>query len=104
MTRRVSPAGLISLGFQAIDFDHTAVAVGLNSTTQEAEMLHLSVETGSARYRLDGTDPEPSTGVLLAAGDHWFERVGEPANLKLIDAASTSTVQIMAYKNAGGGR
>ena len=103
MTRRIAPAGLISLGFEELTLADST-AVGLNSTNGSAEALHVSVETQAVRYRADGTDPALTTGVLLATGSHWLEAVGEPAKFKFIQSTGSATVSIMAYKNAGGGR
>lgn len=94
--QRVRIAGLTAVGFQTITCANST-AVGLNSTMQAAHVLELSVETNSARFRADGSDPTRNTGVLLAAGVHTLS--GYPAAaLKFQRSTGTSKISIMGFK------
>ena len=98
-------AGLIPQAFQT-DSLSNSTAVAINSTVRAAEVdtLHFSVETNDVRYRVDGTDPTLTTGVLLQKdNDYWFYGYDNTANFKFQRTTGTALVQIMGYKTAGGG-
>lgn len=107
MTQRVFHAGLIPVGFQKSTLSNST-AVSLNSTVRggDANVLHVSVETQSVRYRTDGTNPTLTTGVLLtaAAGPYWFYGWNGTSSFKFIRATGSAVVSIMAYKQAGSNR
>lgn len=100
MTRRVSPAGLLSQGFQKITTNSTAT--GLNTTCSLGSAILLSVETQSARVTFDGSTPAASTGVLLtaAASPYFFDVRGSA--IKIARAAAGAVVQVQAFRRAGG--
>lgn len=97
---RNAPAGLVAKGYQKITTNSTVQT--LNSTCIGATTVLLSVETQSARIRLDGGTPAVSTGILLTAANspYWFEGINSN-NLKITGAASGSVINVMAFKRVG---
>ena len=58
------------------------------------------METQSARYRMDGTAPTATTGVLLIAGRYRLDGFNGTSALKFIGAASGSVINVQGYKVA----
>jgi len=100
MAKRNIPAGLTPLGYQKITTNSTVAS--LNSTCINGHSFLISVETQSARIRLDAGAPAASTGVLLLAANspYWFEGV-KGSDIKLIGAAAGSVLSVMAWKYKG---
>jgi hypothetical protein len=101
MAKRNIPAGITSVGFQTIT-QTNSTAVGLNTTCIVGKLFHVSVETQNARYRVDGTSPAATTGVLLLTTNspYWIEAPG--TNLKFIKVTGgTSKISVQAYKYKG---
>lgn len=67
---------------------------------KRAVRAFITVETASIRMRFDGTDPDSSTGHLIASGD-YFTIDGEQnvANLKMIQGSGAATVQVTLFYN-----
>jgi hypothetical protein len=95
------------------DFEKIAVAgtaVGIDSAKlkvnqaggafKRAVRAFITVESNSIRMRFDGTDPDSSTGHLIASGD-YFTLDGEQnvAALKMIQGAGAATVQVTLFYN-----
>lgn len=101
---RIFLAGLTPVGFQTMTLaDSTAIS--LNSTIQaSASVLDISVETNSVRYRVDGTDPTLTTGVLLTAGHYRLEGYNGTSVWAFQRSTGSATVQIMGYSQPGAGR
>lgn len=99
---RVFPGLIVPTAFQTMSLS-TSTAVAINSTVRNslASILHISVETNSARYRADGTNPALTTGVLLEIGSYWFYGYNRTSNLKFQRSTGTCKISIMAYKNLG---
>ena len=95
---RDMPLALKPVGSQKIALNSTAQA--LNSTSQTASVLDLSVETQAARYDMSG-NVTANTGVLLAANTHWrMERYNGTSMLKFCAATSGAVLNVQAYKYA----
>lgn len=96
LRRAWTPANPLAL--QTISLtDSTAIAV--NSTTQTAHLLHLSVETNDVRYRCDGTAPALTTGVLLQKDmDYWFINYDGTSQLKFQRSTGNATVYVQPYQ------
>ena len=91
-------AALKALSVQSISLANST-AVGVNSTTQGAHVLHFSVETNDVRYRADGTDPALTTGVLLQKDfDYWFLNYDGTSVLKFQRSTGSATVTIQPYQ------
>ena len=102
MAKRNIPAGLVSVGFQTIS-QTNSTAQGLNSTTQVGHVFIVSVETQSARMRVDGTSPAGTTGVLLLTTNSPYVFEGLPgASVKFFRATGgTSKISVQAFKYKG---
>ena len=101
MTQRIMIAGLVSVGFQEITLADST-AIGLDSTTLPSSLLDISIETNSARFRADGTDPTLTTGVLLPQNSIYrFEGVGGLSALKFQRSTGSCVVSIQAWKHIG---
>lgn len=103
--KRVAQAGLIPLQFEKLTCSNST-AQTLNSTSQGASVLHLSVETQDVRYRFDSTAATLTTGVLLQA-DTAYEWQGldggSLSNLTFQRSTGTTVVNLMAYRYTGSG-
>lgn|SRR3990167_9173141 len=99
---RVFPGLIVPVAFQTMSLSNsTAVAVNSTVRAAKASILHISVETQSARYRADGTAPALTTGVLLVTGSYWFYGYDRTSALKFQRSTGTCKISIMAYKNKG---
>ena len=62
---------------------------------QVAHFAVISVETDQIRYRLDGTDPDSSTGHLLSAGDVLvLDNPDDIRNFRAIRVTTDATIQV----------
>jgi len=97
--RNIAVGGLIPVGFQVMSLANST-AIAINSTCRAADVLDISVETNHARYRIDGTTPALTTGVLLPK-DTWyrFEGFNRTSQLKFQRSTGTSKVSIIAYRH-----
>jgi hypothetical protein len=100
MAKRNITAGLTALGYEKITTNSTVKT--LNTTNIVGSSFLLSVETQSARVRLDGGNPAATTGVLLLATNspYWFRGI-KGSQIKITGAASGSVLHVMAFKNTG---
>jgi len=100
MAKRNIPAGLTPLGYEKITTNSTVKT--LNTTTIVGKTFLISVETQSARIRLDAGTPAASTGILLLAANspYWFEGV-KGSDIKITGAVSGSVLNVMAWKYRG---
>jgi len=100
MAKRNIDAGLVSAGFQTFSLSNST-ASGLNTTTSQGKIFHISVETQNARFRADGSNPTVNTGVLLPTGQmHWmFDIPG--SILKFQRQTGTCKISVQAYKYKG---
>lgn len=98
--QRFGLAGLIPVHHETPD---VSSAVSLSSTARSAgaQVLHISVETQSVRYRADGTAPTANTGVILTAANspYWFHGFNGTSALKFIEATGGAVVNIASYKH-----
>ena len=62
--KRRAWAAMTPLALQTITCSNST-AQAVNSTTRGADVLHFSIETNDVRYRMDGTAPTLTTGVLI---------------------------------------
>lgn len=99
VARKVTPAGLTSVGFQKITLNSTAT--GLNSTAGGGSVLMVSVETQSVRMTFDGSTPAVSTGVLLTAANSPYIFDGVPvASVKFARAASGAIINAQTFRRS----
>lgn len=59
-------------------------------------ILMLNPETQGIRIRDDGTDPTNSVGLLIPAGS-CYKYVGDVRELRIIEAAGSSTLNVLGY-------
>jgi hypothetical protein len=66
-----------------------------NAPNKIARFATISVETDSIRYRLDGTDPDSTTGHLLQVGDVLeLDSANDVAKFKAIRVSGDATIQV----------
>lgn len=95
-TLRRGVAHMTPLALQVITLANST-AVGVNSTTKTADVLHYSVETNDVRLRIDAA-PTLSTGVLLQSDfDYWDWVYNGTANYKFQRSTGTAKVIIQPY-------
>jgi hypothetical protein len=93
-------SALSPLALQTITLANST-ALGVNSTTRGAHVLHFSVETNDVRYRSDGTNPALTTGVLLKKDmDYWFLNYNGTSRLIFQRSTGTCKVTIQPYQYA----
>lgn len=91
-------SALEPLAIQTISLANST-AIGVNSTTQGAHVIHFSVETNDIRYRSDGTDPALTTGVLLQKDlDYWFLNYNGTSQLAFQRSTGSAKVTIQPYR------
>lgn len=95
---RTAKSALIPVGFQKISLSNST-AVAVNSTCKASNVLDISVETNSARYRADGSAPTLTTGVLLPAGFYRLEGYNGTTALKFQRSTGACVVSIQAYRH-----
>lgn len=98
MSRRVIPAGLISVAFQRIATNSTATL--LNTTAQTATAFLISSEAKGARITFDGsTLPTANTGVLLTttSGVLYLEGI-DGTKIKFARAAAGTILNVQAFR------
>ena len=101
MTTRTMLAGLIPVGFETITLSDST-AIGLNSTNRGASVFDLSIETEHGRFRVDGTDPTLTTGVVLQKDNFYrFEGFNGTVNLKFQRTTGTCKISVQTYKVIG---
>ena len=98
------PAGAfekIAVSSSAIGITSTLVTVNeAGGLKKRAVSALISVETNSIRLRIDGTDPDASTGHLLAAGDYiTIQGESNISRLKMIRASADAVVQVTIFYN-----
>lgn len=75
--------------------DDLASAQGLVGDGGNAVMLQA--ETQSVRIRLDGVNPDSTTGMLLTAGTiFWF--VGDLSRIRVIQSAASAVLHATVFK------
>ena len=82
----------------AIDFETLTLGAAAEGFSPQragrANRAWLTVEGGSLRYRLDGDDPTPAVGHLLAAGHTLeLEHRDQVQRIRLIAVAASATVR-----------
>lgn len=96
---RIMQSALIPVGFQKITLSNST-AVAVNSTCRQSDVLHFSVETNNVRYRMDGTAPTLTTGVLLFADEQYgIDGFNGTSVLKFQRSTGSAIVSVMAYKH-----
>jgi RNA:NAD 2'-phosphotransferase (TPT1/KptA family) len=94
--QRVAHAGLSPVSHQKITTNSTAQAV--NSTTRQADVLLIGVETNSVRFRLDAAATS-TTGVLLTASNSPYIFYGWNRTSIAVFAknATAATIQVSSF-------
>lgn len=85
--------GLLSKGYEQITDVSSATGLTVPSGSTVA---WVQVETQDCRMRDDGTSPTSSVGMLLKA-DTWYELKGSLAQVEIIEAAASASVNIMYW-------
>lgn len=102
MSTKVLPLFYSPLGFQKLTVSSSPVGFTFPSVTPTIRAITVTVETNSIRYRLDGSDPDTSTGHLLYDGDVLdITNVNSLKNFKAIAVTSDATIQITYYGGGG---
>ena len=90
--------GLFPLALQTVALANST-AISVNSTTQTAQVLDLTIETQNARYRADGTDPTLNTGVLLQKDTYIrMDGYNGTGDLAFQRTTGSVTIHIQPYK------
>lgn len=102
---RPGKAALIPVGFQSMSLSNST-AIAINSTARGsknvARVLDISVETNAVRYRMDGSNPTLTTGVVLNKdATYRLEGYNGTSALKFQRSTGTSKVSIQSYKYIG---
>jgi hypothetical protein len=90
----------IALGFQEMSLANST-AVTLNSTTNKARALLVTVETNNVRIRFGDTAPTLNTGVLLPKDDTYWIPFYDGGGLSFQRSTGTAKVTVQAFKNKG---
>jgi hypothetical protein len=89
-------AKLTPAGYQQITDLSSAEALPSLPSTGVVLVL-VQAESQDIRWRDDGTDPTASVGMVIEAGQ-TLAYTGNPAVLKLIEAAASAKANISYYK------
>lgn len=81
------------LGYQQIVGAASATALTVPAGTC---LVLISPENQAIRVRDDGTDPTPTVGYPIVIGGE-FQYTGNPAALKIIEQASSATINVLYY-------
>lgn len=107
MKVRSLPIFYSPVGFQKLAVSSTAVGFTLpvtahnTSNTDWTRAAIFTVETAQVRFRVDGTDPDSTTGILLKPGDLvQITNTDMLAHFKVIRVSADATLQIHYF---GGG-
>jgi hypothetical protein len=99
-TNRVLPAYYSPIGFQKLTVSNSAVGFTLPSSPQVRSVI-FGCETDQIRFKVDGTSPDSTTGLLVNAGDVVeITNVDMINNFKAIRVTTDATLQITYF---GGG-
>lgn len=102
MASKVLPLFYSPVGFQKLTVSSSAVGFTKPTVTVTIRAIQMTVETNNIRYRMDGPNPDASTGHLLYDGDVLeITNVESINNFAAIATGSDATVQITYF--AGGG-
>lgn len=100
MQVRALPTFYSPIGFQKLTVSDTAVGFTLPATPVTRAVV-FSVESDQIRFRVDGSDPDSTTGILLSAGDIVeITNVDMVNNFTAIRVTTDATLQIHYF---GGG-
>ncbi|WP_452181349.1 hypothetical protein, partial [Heyndrickxia sporothermodurans] len=64
-----------------------AAATGLGTIPVGTRFVRITVSGAAVRYRADGTDPTPASGMPIAAGT-TFDFLGEPSAIHFVGQAA----------------
>ena len=86
---------LLGQGKQSIE---AATAEALGTIPVDAHGVFITVETFPIRYWISGTDPDATTGHLVAVGGNiYFSHRRALNNLMMIGVGGTAVIQITYY-------
>ena len=68
-------------------------AIGLGTIPAGTRFVRITVSGAGVRYRADGTDPTPASGMPIAA-DTTFEFLGDPAAIRFIGQAAGAVLDV----------
>lgn len=87
----------ISYGSVAVN---NIIAVSLPIIPNTAQQAHITLETNSIRFRVDGIDPTASDGHLLEVGDNvFFKNRKSLTQFKAIAVGKPATIRVTYYKS-----
>lgn len=77
-----------------------SASVGLTAATYlEASMALIQAVTQNVRWRDDGTAPDATTGMQLAAGsDFWY--TGDLSAIRFFEESASAEINIATYREA----
>lgn len=103
----VCNGGKPAYAFESITVSTTAIGItstlvhqqSASAPTRDARFAVITVESQPLRYRIDGTNPDASTGHLLAAGDVLtLDNFDDIRRLRMIrSGASDSTAMVTLF-------
>lgn len=100
MSVRSFPTFYSPIGFQKLTVSSTAVGFTL-PTSMQVRAVNFTCETDQIRFRVDGSNPDSTTGVLVNDGDIVdLLNVDAINNFKAIRITNDATIQIHYF---GGG-
>jgi hypothetical protein len=99
---KVLPLFYSPLGFQKLTISTSAVGFTKPAVTPTVRAVTVTVETNNIRYRIDGSDPDATTGHLLYDGDVLdITNVNSINSFKAIAVGSDATIHITYYGGGG---
>jgi hypothetical protein len=94
LNQTVEPLGVTTVPCSGVTAIKLTVPAGAN-------LALIVAETGSLRWRDDGTPPTASTGMLLGANLTPFEYSGNVAGFQAIGVTGTTAVSVAFYASRG---
>ena len=94
----VSDNRLVPVGYEQITGISVGNAKGLTAATfSGADFAIIQAEDQNVRWRDDGTSPDATTGMVLAAGS-WMVYTGDLSTIEVIEETATAIVNVSYYR------
>lgn len=91
----------LTIAGTAVPFTTAKVAPTSSSSgyaSTKAVLAHVSVETDSIRYRIDGHDPTASEGHLIPANtSFWVQGITSIENFRAIKVTNNATLKVTYF-------
>lgn len=96
-----TPPGLFACSYDTATLGSTA-SLSSTSIAASPRVLDVSIEGGSARYRLDSTAATQTTGVFLQSSSRVrIYEVAEPDKFTIREISGSPVVHIQGFKYPG---